>query len=202
MAARQNHGFTFQDEIENLWGIEEKSGYTDKWDMKTDKVLYSIKNIKISGAVELGSLKRFFEHDKPFLLIIGWHNVTNKNYECGKNCVLGVEEVEFTMDMINALRGNITYDEVVEATNKLTTTHFPAGKNGQKLAQEWYKNWRVERKDRMSGLLNFNGKVDHLDQRRWQCSINRANWVKLVGARSTNPIYRGIDFSTIDFWKK
>jgi hypothetical protein len=182
MAERQKHGFIFQKEVQNLLGAA-STAYTHKWDIEDKDSFTSVKMIKSSGAVEMGSLLRFYQNTNPFTMIIAWHNDLK---------IIGVESVYFTEEIIKALKGSLSIEDIVVANKTLSISNFPLGSHEQ--ARAYFKQWKKENKTKI-GLLTPTGKVDSKSQRRWQCSINQTNWLKLFKTKSSNPIFMGKDFS-------
>ena len=187
MSERQNHGFKFQAEIEQLFGVA-PSSYTAKWDIENSNTLISVKMIKNSGAIELGSLLRFYENISPFTMIIAWHNNSK---------IVGVESVEFTEDILKLLKGSLSLEEITTAHKTLSIANFPLGSH--ELARAYFKEWKQLNKSKI-GLITPTGKVDSKSQRRWQGSINQTNWLKLFKTKSNNPIFMGKDFSIGDYF--
>jgi hypothetical protein len=187
MAERQNHGFKFQTDIEQLFGVS-TSSYTAKWDIEAANSFISVKMIKSSGAVEMGSLLRFYENTNPFTMIIAWHNGLK---------IVGVESVNFTEEILKLLKGSLSLEDVVSTTKTLSISNFPTGSHEE--ARVYFKEWKQLNKDK-TGLLTLTGKVDSKSQRRWQGSINQTNWLKLFKTKSTNPIFMGKDFSIGDYF--
>jgi len=187
MSERQNHGFKFQSEIEQLFGVA-PSSYTAKWDIENTNTLVSVKMIKSSGAIELGSLLRFYENNSPFTMIIAWHNGLK---------IIGVESIEFSKETLKILKGSLSLEEVTIAHKMLSIANFPLGSHEE--ARIYFKKWKQFNNSKI-GLLTPTGKVDSKSQRRWQCSINQTNWLKLFKTKSSNPIFMGKDFSIGDYF--
>lgn len=185
MAERQKHGFVFQKKVEELFNYETDPNYTAKWDMVIDSTLYSIKNIKIGAAVELGSLRRFYENTEPFKMIIGWHDTKQ---------IHGVEEINFTSEVLSELKGTIKPETVYKACDTLTLSNFPVGHHEE--ARSYFKTWKAKYASEL-GALTVTGKVDSKSQRRWQCNINRTQWKRLFGNISTETLYKGYNFSEL-----
>jgi len=189
MSEVQKHGFIFEDKVLNILGIE-KNTYTNKWDACINNKNISIKCIGRNNAVELGSLQRFWGAE-PFTMIIGWWEQVDGFHKK----ITGVDELDFTEEILKKLKGNLTNLDIISAVNTLTLASFPVGEHEK--ARSWFKNWKKEYKDKM-GLLTLTGKVDSSSQRRWQCSINKTNYKKLFSERSNIYTYNGVGFSDIE----
>jgi hypothetical protein len=187
MPERQKHGFKFQSEIEQLFGAA-PSSYIAKWDIENTNTLVSVKMIKSSGAIELGSLLRFYENTNPFTMIIAWHNGVK---------ITGVESVEFSEETIKILKGSLSLEEVTIAHKMLSIANFPVGSHEE--ARIYFKKWKQLNKSKM-GLLTPTGKVDSKNQRRWQCSINQTKRLKLFKTKTINTMVMGKDFSIGDYF--
>lgn len=172
MAERQYHGLEWETSLKKHFGISSNS-YTSHWDGELDGIPLSIKCMGISNALEMSSLLRFWQ-SPPFIMIVGWWKDSTTKQP------VGIQELNFTPEVLTRLRGELTLTEIQEAVEMLNIKHYPLGKHEE--ARQWFKEWKSKNKSKM-GLLTLTGKVDSNSQRRWQCSINKTNFVKLFGPR-------------------
>lgn len=187
MSEVQNHGFVFQDWVEEVLGIKKSNyKYTDKWDIP-GKIPISIKCMKSKGALEFGSAVRFWETNETFILIVGRWKQSGKN-----KIITSIDEIKITPEILKKLKGSITLKELTAFDNKIKS--FPAGKVGQKEGISFARNWKTERKERM-GLMTITHKIDSKSQRRVQCNLNFTNYIKLFGEPSVKAILRTKTFS-------
>jgi hypothetical protein len=183
MVEVQKHGFTFEDWIKKiLCEHQQDCKYTQKWDIPGD-IPISIKCIGKTNALELSSAVRFWENDKPFLLIVGrWEQI-------GKiKKIISIDELIFDKSILAKLKGNLTLEELRQFNSKIIA--FPAGKKGQEEGISYANKWKAENNSRR-GLITITHKIDSKNQRRLQCNINYQNYLKLFGQPSWNPIFRG-----------
>lgn len=182
MVEVQNHGFSFENWIKQiLCEDKNKCMYTQKWDIPGE-IPISIKFIGETNALELSSAVRFWETDKPFLLIVGRWKQKGKFKE-----VVSIDEILFTKEIMANLRGSLTLQELKDFNRKIVS--FPAGKEGQKEGISYAKKWKQENKNKI-GLITLTHKIDSKNQRRLQCNINYKNYLKLFGPPSKNLSFR------------
>jgi hypothetical protein len=162
MAERQAHGFRFEDSVKRILGVEENKSYTDKWDIGSN---ISVKFISSKGTVDMGSVVRIFEalNNPGWTMILGTH--TNKVCE-------RVVEIEFTEEVCEALKGDLTLEDVTEFDRQVKS--YGLGKHQE--ARDFAKQWKKEHKQ---GMLTIQPKIDSKTQRRVQCGINKTNLKKL-----------------------
>jgi hypothetical protein len=171
----------FQAKIQKVNKYSSNDSYKAKWDMVVGSSLTSIKSIRQKGAVELGSLLRFYENIEPFTLTVGWHS---------NSTIYGIQEVLVDKQALQLLKGTISVDEIRKACDTLTIANFPLGKH--KEARAYFKQWKKDNKEKL-GLATPTGKVDSLSQRRWQCNINNNAWNKLFSSFPLLTRYKGFD---------
>ena len=188
MSARHIHGFNFQAMIRAQHGLITKKNHREPWDMIIDDHPYEIKTAKVSGGgVGLSALKKFFDNDREFTWIIAWH----EDYH-----VTGLDVIDVDEEFLDTLKGNTDLTLVNEVVAQLNTKNFPAGDHVR--AREWGREITAHAAQ-FDSAITWNCKVGNRDNaRRWQCSLNRANWKKYIGSYATDAIYRGYDYSTIE----
>lgn len=187
MVEVQNHGFSFENWIKKILCKDNfQCMYTQKWDIPGE-IPISIKFIGEKNALELSSAVRFWETEKPFLLIIGrWKQKGNFKE------VISIDEILFTKEIMNKLKNDLTIKELKEFNRKIIS--FPSGKEGQKEGSAYAKKWKQENKDKI-GLITITHKIDSKNQRRVQCNINYKNYLNLFGSPSKNISFRNNSFN-------
>lgn len=161
MGERQKHGFKFEENIINKYGMVGNTLYTSQWDAYYKEIPVSIKTKKLGGAIEMADFFRNAEVDEDFILVVGFwegnkdniveeHTVyINKNYW----------KSQFNEELVEDFRGifdGITnsYDDDVKWKKRMNS------------AKELWKNTKSD--------INVNFKRDHKKQKRVQCSIKNS----------------------------
>lgn len=186
----QVHGFNFQKLIRAQYGLDTASNHNETWDMEIGDRVYSMKMDGKQGLL-LSSLLAFYEIDRPFTMIVGWHT----NYR-----IHTVAEFDVSLDALNRIRGNVPFDFVEQCCDILTLKNWPEGSHDEAIT--WAKEQLALVKKKYNPLLTWNRKVDTKKQRRWQCSLNATNIKKCFpDLKKGNPVYRGFDYSSIAHMK-
>lgn len=182
MVEVQKHGFTFEDWIKTLLCVNQPDcKYTQKWDIP-GKIPISIKCIGKTNALELSSAVRFWENERPFLLIVGrWEQVGSIKK------IISIDEILINEEILKKLKGTLTLKELKNFNSNIIS--FPAGKDGQKEGIAYANKWKAEN-DYKIGLITITHKIDSKNQRRLQCNVNYQTYVKLFGKPSGKPIFR------------
>lgn len=167
---RQGHGFAFEDYVELVYGVSRKGKkYTDKWDGEYKNYPVSIKHIKKGNAVDLGDIFRQASITEDFFMFVDFYetSIVSDSDEIhilfipGKSWqtyFLPVEQFETKFrNALKAVSNNKSDD------NKWTS-----------LRKDCVNFW----KENTSGFITANGKRDHKKQKRWQCSINKTNFLE------------------------
>ena len=164
MAESQKHGFEFEkqirqtklNDINNI--IESEFNYTDKWDFPP----IQIKSFKYkSNTIEFGSLKRMFEKNENFILVL-----------IGYKQKLNIKEVVFSdalfisINDLDILKKDLTLETILSLDEKIKTFQYGDHKNA--------RLWAKEQKQSLNNLTNFDlrFKIDSKSQRRIQCALN------------------------------
>lgn len=185
MSARQIHGFNFQSMIRAQHGLPTEKNHREPWDMILKGHPYEIKTAKGPGGIGLSSLKKFFDNDEPFTWIIAWHDKYHIN---------GLDVIDVDGELLEKLKGDTDLNLLNEAVAQLNIENFPEGDHHR--AREWGREITAHAAQ-FNSAITWNCKVDSKRQRRWQCTLNRASWLKYIGSYATDAIYRGYDYSTI-----
>lgn len=167
---RQKHGFIFEEYVESIYGVN-RSGktYTDKWDGEWKGYPVSIKHIKKGNAVDLGDIFRQASIDEDFFMFVDFYE-TETVSETDDIHILFIPSTSWK-----------TYFMPVEDFKFQFKNALQSVSNDKKDDQKWtqlrkacVQFW----KDNTSGFITPNGKRDHRNQKRWQCSINKTNFFK------------------------
>lgn len=187
MTEVQKHGFIFENWVKGVLGVKKlASKYTQKWDIPGETPI-SVKCMGLTNALEFGSSVRMWEINETFTIVVGrWKQVKNKK------TIKSIDEIDITPEILIKMRGKITLEEIKDFNNKIK--FFPAGKDGQKKGIEFAQKWKKDRKNKM-GLLTITHKIDSKKQRRIQCNLNYANYIKLFGRPSDKIEFRGHVFN-------
>ena len=183
MVEVQKHGFTFEGWVKKILCADKVNcKYTQKWDVP-GKIPISIKCIGETNALELSSAVRFWENEKPFLLIIGrWKQIE----EIKK--IVSIDEIFIDEIILKKLKGDLTLNELKDFNSRIISFYF--GKEGQTEGINYARKWKRENKHKI-GMITITHKIDSKNQRRLQCNINYKNYLKLFGKPFNKPIFRG-----------
>lgn len=188
MVEVQKHGFTFEGWIKEILGVDKTGKYTQKWDIP-GKIPISVKFIGKTNALELSSAVRFWENERPFLLIVGrWEQIGNNKK------IVSIDELMIDKKILTKLKGNLNLKELKEFNKKIVS--FPNGRDGQREGIAYAKKWKKENAHKI-GLITLTHKIDSKDQRRLQCNINYKNYLKLFGQPSGNTTFKGQSFNGV-----
>ena len=184
MAARQQHGFNFEDAVKKVLKVKDNKKYTDPWDVGEDT---SIKFIRQTGSVDMGSARRIYETSEAktiWKMVLGRH----ENKVC-----LGVYELIFTAEMAALLMGELTTEDIVLYEKAISIKSFPGGQH--LAARAFSEQWKKDHKKK-TGLLTINPKIGRTNQRRIQCSLNTTSLNKLFTLTSSTKYAEliGVDF--------
>ena len=144
-----------------------------QWDVGEDT---SIKFIRQTGSVDMGSARRIFETleaKKTWKMYLGRHE--------NKIC-LRVYELTFTAEMAASLMGELTTEDIALYERGISTKSFPEGQH--LAARAFSAQWKKDHKKK-TGLLTINPKIDSKNQRRVQCSLNTTSLNKLFTLASS-----------------
>lgn len=181
MAARQQHGFKYQDNIINTWGLVKEKSYVGEYDgyFVDNNFPVQIKTIKFGSAIDLGDYKRNSTKDKNFILFIGFWKGNNNNVSFENEHILIINSnwwrdlfmaPKELIDKMYTLLHNISNDKSDDVFWKQET---------KKLISLWKSSWKLYRYsffykwglDYPERLIIPRFKRDHKKQKRIQCSI-------------------------------
>ena len=181
MVESQNHGFTIQEcfqhpEILPGWTSDRgRSKFDVPGKYTPDGNPWSIKAIRVGGAIDMGSAPRMwdiFENGPDIWLYLVTYQQNGPYKE-----LLSLDKYLLDVEVRKKLQGFITLQEVLDLEKKLVND-FPVGTHAQ--ARKWWKEQRNLLADRAGGC-KLGAKVDSRDQRRWQCSIKREVLMDIFG---------------------
>lgn len=171
----QKHGFIFENQIldEKLNVIRKiwrdiSNNYTSRWDFPPIQIKsFKIDNIFLNSTIELSDIKRNFENnDGYFLILVGYEQIIEKNIEIKK--VVFSDAIFIDSKMLKKLKGEITLD-IIENWNKKLKS-FPFGKHFE--ARKWASSEREKiKKEYPNTKYKVRFKIDSNIQRRIQASI-------------------------------
>lgn len=176
----QKHGFLIENRIKRSFRIQDKIGYTSKWDMPSIKG-----SIKTTGSniVYLGDATRIWEIECCWILIVARYK-----QEKEKKIFFEIREYHIDKEETNTLRGNLPMEEVKRFHSDLGA--FPEGSHIE--AQQFHRHRKKEIKDRYNSVIKLNPKVDSKKQRRLQCSVSIDDLDMVIKPNIYTKTYRGI----------
>lgn len=167
--SNQLHGKKVEDIIKSTFpgSSDYQRTSTSKFDIegRFDKLLNLDTSIKTSkkDSIELADARRFWQLNQKFRLIVATYKQVGNKKNFNK-----IYEIVFTPEMLQELRGSISFDTVNDFHNKLLT--FPEGQHTQ--AREFAKNHKNELYANNTSSICLNPKIDSKTQRRLQCSLS------------------------------
>ena len=122
-------------------------------------------SIKTSGndIVALSDARRFFALEVPFRMIVGRYDQIDK-----QKLFARIHEFILTPNELDALRGEVTIDQVKQFHDGLSLNHFPRGEHQP--ARAWAGARQAELASLKTSIV-LNPKIDSKAQRRLQCSV-------------------------------
>mgnify|MGYP003137363895 FL=1 len=168
MAARQGHGFRNEQRIIEKYGLEDVSGYTDKWDayapvvVAGDKKYFNvpvqIKTIREGGSIDMGDVFRHSKTSEDFILHVDFYDKGNKR-----------KIVESHILYIDIKRWKPFFDFedwgfLRECLDNITNDHSDDARWGE-MRNMMHKLWGDHRPIKLAP------KRDHKKQKRIQCTI-------------------------------
>lgn len=167
---RQQHGFTYENDVIYRYGLEKSSGYTAKFDAIKDETMVSIKTKINGGSVEMADYFRNATVTENFILIVGFH--TGPERKIVKELTMEIEHgywmSNFSPQWEQPIRDLLASVDNTKETDALW-------KRNRLALQSSYKNWAKE----SGSIIKLNPKRDHKNQLRMQCSISYKNILML-----------------------
>ena len=161
---RQKHGFSFEQQCKDKYGIVLSNEYTSKWDGKLNEIPISIKTEKFGSDVEMADFFRNQQVNEDFYLLVGfWKDQKDNIVEEHLLKIKGDEYhqmfSENYTDRLHNLLDNITNDKSDDAKWK-----------------EQIASIRKDWKNDTPNLIRLRFKRDHKSQKRIQCAINNKDF--------------------------
>jgi len=189
MSTNQNHGKEFENIVKLAFGLdnEDNIAYTAEWDIPSifdkDNIPTSIKTSK-NLTICMADARSFLSINDEFRLVIGIYTQqgTKKQF---------VKIIEYSIidETFSIIKGNLTYGDVVNFHNAIQLDNISDYIEARKLA----KKIKISLANRIT-LIRLNPKIDHLKQRRLQCSLrlNDLDSIKDIKKSLYIKEYRGI----------
>lgn len=169
---RQWAGFSFEEYVEKVYGVDRSAKtYTDIWDGELYGRPVSIKHTQKGQAVCLADLFRQASNEEDFFMFVDFYETPTVSetddihifYIPAKKWHTYFMDIEKFEDRFKNALKSVTNDK--KDDEKWT-----------QLRKECVKFW----KENTNKIITVNGKRDHKDQKRWQCSINKTNFFKEI----------------------
>lgn len=161
---RQKHGFSFEQQCKDKYGIVLSNEYTSKWDGKLNELPISIKTEKFGSDVEMADFFRNQQVNEDFYLLVGFWKDQKDNIV--EEHLLKIKSDEYHQmfsenytDRLHNLLDNITNDKSDDAKWK-----------------EQIASIRKDWKNDTPNLIRLRFKRDHKSQKRIQCAINNKDF--------------------------
>lgn len=192
----QAHGFTWENHIKDIYGIQTVANYTRKNDIDPDenKIDGCAVSIKTSGgiSVDMGDARRIFEAtggDPYRMVVVKYDQIDNRKV------LASVLEVDLT-GAREILFGDLTYQEISDFHEELK--RIPPGRVQKEDKLYLSRSAELNRK---SKEIILRPKVDSKKQRRLQCSFTNIdyfchNYPSRLLYRSSEGIFKGVQMPT------
>lgn len=166
MAERQIAGFDFEHYVENELGVNRNGhNYTDKWDGDINGFPISIKHTAQGQAICCADLFRQASIAEDFIMIVDYY--TNNSNDIHFLYIPGKAWHSYFMDL-----------EDFEEKFRTALNNVSNDKTDDIKWTKYRKDCVAFWKEHTNKIITVNGKRDHKDQKRWQCSINKTNFFK------------------------
>lgn len=159
MNCRQKHGFIYEKNIVKKYNLVKSLGHTSKYDAYTqDGIPVQIKCIKTRTSVSFGDFQRNQNHQKPFILIVGF-------WQSYKGCIVKEHVLMINHEIFSKLVSFSSTDIMLEEMKKISNSHTDDDK-----WREFRKKWKGNYPK--SNLVSLYFKRDHKFQTRIQCGVS------------------------------
>lgn len=162
---RQKHGFNYQAEVIERFGLIKDENYTGKWDAYCEGIPVSIKNPKIGSDIELADFFRQSNINEDFYMIVGFHDHENKS-NILEEYVLYIPKEKWAALFDSSF--NARFKELLDNCSNEHSYDLIWTKKVKILKADWKKN--------TSNLIRPRFKRDHKTQKRIQCAINNKDF--------------------------
>lgn len=157
---RQIHGFNFEKEIIEMWGMEE-TNYRDEWDAYYKGIPVSIKYRKLGNNVEMSSIFKNANKKENYLLIVGFWKYNKKR----KKELIETHYLYINKNFWNSNFKQETLDKLKNVFKGISNDRCDDSKWRVRMS-EYNKIW-----DSDETIIKAHFKRDHKKQKRIQCSI-------------------------------
>lgn len=163
--ARQQHGFDFEDEIINNFGLTKSTAYTAEYDaFEKDQTPVSVKYVKQNSSIDLGDYFRNANKKSNFNLYLGIWKYENTNKKTLVKYRFEIDYLKWN-DMFYFEHGSSMKTELKYITNLREDDTV-----WKSYCSKYQNLWKH---DARSCSLHF--KRDHKSQKRIQCGISVLN---------------------------
>jgi hypothetical protein len=189
MTRNQLHGKKFEDLIKacGLFSGSADGGRSviAKFDIeaKFDKRQGLPTSIKSTGSdiVGLSDARRFWGLSEAHRMIVGRYR-----QEDGVKIFAEVHELVIDAQLLEALRGDISFADVEAFHNGLSLSAFPKGQHDE--ARAWAQTQKEDYATR-NCAITLNPKIDSKSQRRLQCSVSLTKLIERCSDQGQHDIY-------------
>ncbi len=170
MAARQEHGFKYQEKIIQEKKLRKELKHTHKFDayekIKGIEYSVSIKCIKLGSGIDFGDFERQSKVDKDFILYIGF-------WEGNTNNIVKEYKILIKKEKWNSYFGDLSI--ITNLKNDLKNI------SNEKKDDGIWKTYRTKYKKLYGkSTITLKFKRDHKTQKRIQCGISKTNFNKIL----------------------
>lgn len=158
---RQGHGFIYENNVIERFGLTKATGYTEDFDAYLGEDAYQIKTIKLGSSIDMGDYFRNMNKSRDFYLIIGFWNGEKTNI---------VEEhvLYIKADKFREILAFEKAEEMKEWIKGVSNDHLYDG--------QWKKEVEYWKKEYGKRIIPLRFKRDHKNQKRIQCAINKKDF--------------------------
>lgn len=178
MAARQDHGFCYQDSVLQRIGGEPTVNYTDEWDGYYNSYPISVKTSKKGKEVYYGDMGRNIDKNQDFLMFVGFYNDTNTHEVVEEYCLF-IPHTEWKKYFSNNLFQD--YKTLLAVTSNDHADDIKWRKAIDALRKRW--------KEEVGSTIVPRPKRDSKTQKRIQCATSYKNFIEVLVPKF------GVDFN-------
>lgn len=177
---RQAHGFNNEDRVKSDYELldyaGETNGYTGKYDAQTKEgIPVSIKTEKLKSDVELGDYFRNAQVNQDFYLVVSF-------WENEKNNIVEEYHVKFPAEEWKKLFNHNLDDKIRRVIQEAS--------NDYSYDAIWTQKIKKLKEEYGNNIIRLRPKRDHKTQKRMQCAISYADFLRLHDTYKTEDIKR------------
>ena len=171
MEQSQKHGFCWENEIrKSVFGLSEESNNTNTHDIPCEKNKYNdIENVSIkttgSMTIYCADISRFYKYDfekKNTIIVVNYEQVSNNKV------IKKIYEIDYNKECHKLLFGDLPLETINDYITNIKS--IPKGHVSKEISEKYLKT-KEEIQKKFNPKIIINPKVDHINQRRVQCSI-------------------------------